>query len=449
MASHASSQAERGLVRAITTRGLTASIVNTTVGAGIFVLPAIVAGQLGSAAPWAYLACGFAMTLVMASFAVAGSRVSLTGGLYAYVEVAFGPFIGFLLGALVWLACLLAAASVASALASSIALVIPGVGAGVGKALLLALVYGTLATINVRGVVLGTHVIEGITVAKLLPLLLLVLVGMWWVEPQDLVIASASAAEVGTASITLIFAFVGVEVALVPSGEIHNPARTVPRALFFALGITTLLYLAVQLVAQTVLGPELARSTDAPLAEVASRVLGPWGGALMLIGGTVSMLGFLSGDALGSPRSLFAFARGGLLPSAMARLHPRFRTPWLAIVTHATIAWMASSIGTFGVLALLSNVALLTSYFVCCAAAIELQRRDVRADGRPFSMPGGPLVPVAACVVLAWLLSHATAQEFLVTGATVLVAAALYGVRAMRRRSAPEATDTPSTEPAA
>ena len=109
---------EQGLVRAIGVRGLTASIVNTTIGAGIFVLPALVARDLGSAAPLAYLACGLAMTFVVASFAMAGSRVSLTGGIYAYVEVAFGPLIGFLTGFLVWLSSLLAAASVASALAA-------------------------------------------------------------------------------------------------------------------------------------------------------------------------------------------------------------------------------------------------------------------------------------------------------------------------------------------
>ena len=136
---------EPGLIRAIGVRGLTASIVNTTIGAGIFVLPALVARDLGSAAPLAYLACGLAMTFVVASFAMAGSRVSLTGGIYAYVEVAFGPLIGFLTGFLVWLSSLLAAASVASALAASVALVVPvfnmpiarvlGLGSGVRRRL--------------------------------------------------------------------------------------------------------------------------------------------------------------------------------------------------------------------------------------------------------------------------------------------------------------------------
>jgi len=154
----------------------------------------------------------------------------------------------------------------------------------------------------------------------------------------------------------------------------------------------------------------------------------------MLVGGSISMLGFLSGDALGTPRSLFAFARDGLLPGALARLHPKFRTPSRAIVTHASVAWAAASIGSFGVLVLLSNVALLSSYLLCCLAAIELQRRNVQTGGRPFTLPGGPVVPALAGVVLLWLLSHASAQEFMVTGGAAAVAVLLYAWRALRGR---------------
>ena len=427
--------AERGLVRAIGVRGLAANIVNTTVGAGIFVLPAVVAGDLGMAAPLAYLACAFAMALVVASFAMAGSRVALTGGLYAYVEVAFGPLIGFAVGALVWLACLLASASVASALAASAALVAPALGEPIGRSLFLAVIYAGFAAVNVRGVAVGTRLVEAMTLLKLLPLFLLIAVGLSWVRPSDLAISWASPERIGTTSITLIFAFVGIEVALLPSGEIRDPERTIPRAVFISLALTTLLYLALQLVAHAVLGPQLATFTDAPLAEAASRVFGPTGRSLMLAGGAVSMLGFLSGDALGTPRMLFAFARDGFIPSRLARLHPRFSTPWLAIATHAGLAWSVATLGTFGVLALLSNVALLSCYLLCCAAAIELRRRHVQAGGRPFTLPGGPLVPLAACLVVAWLLSHASAQEFAVTGGAAAVAVALYLVRAVRLRT--------------
>ncbi|HEV8394588.1 MAG TPA: APC family permease [Vicinamibacterales bacterium] len=430
--SQAKPGSEQGLVCAIGVRGLTANVVNTTVGAGIFVLPALVARDLGSAAPLAYLACAIAMTFVVASFAMAGSRVSLTGGIYAYVEVAFGPFVGFLTGFLLWLSCILAAASVASALASSVALLVPAFDLAILRAILLALVLAALASVNVRGAAMGTRLIEIATLVKLLPLLLLTGAGLFWVRSEHLAIEWVAPERIGTASLTLIFAFQGIEVALLPSGEVRDPARTVPRAVFLALGLTTLLYLLLQLVAHAVLGPALGSFVDAPLAEVASRVLGPVGRTMVLIGASISMLGFLSSDALCTPRSLYAFARDGLVPAPLARLHPRFRTPWLAILVHAGLVWALAAVGSFGVLALLANVAVLWSYLLCCLAAIELRRRNVQAGGRPFVLPGGPLVPGLACMVMLWLLSHASLQEFAVTGGAVVVAALLFAWRSLR-----------------
>ena len=166
---------------------------------------------------------------------------------------------------------------------------------------------------------------------------------------------------------------------------------------------------------------------------MASRVLGPVGRTVVLVGGSLSMLGFLSGDALCTPRSLYAFARDGLLPAPLARLHPRFHTPWIAILVHAALAWMLASGGSFGVLVLLSNVAALVSYLLCCLAAIELRRRNVQGAGVPFQLPGGPLVPALACIVVLWLLSHATAPEFMVTSGAVIVASMLFAWRTWRR----------------
>jgi APA family basic amino acid/polyamine antiporter len=422
---------DTGLVRAIGARQLTASIINVTIGAGIFVLPAVAAAGLGAAAPVAYIVCAALMALIVCCFAAAGSRVSLTGGVYAYVEVAFGPFIGFLAGVLYFLMATFAVASVSSAFAGSVGALWPVAASAAARAILIAALFAILAAVNVLGVKPGVRLVEVMTAAKLLPLLILVVSGIWFVNPEYLRWPEMpTVPAIGKTAIVLIFAFVGLEVALVPSGEVRDPARTVPRALFSALAITTTLYLLIQTVAQGLLGPSMATFSTAPLAEAASRVLGQTGRLLVLLGAIVSMFGYVSGDMLGSPRSLFAFARDGVLPSVVARIHPRFHTPYIAIIVYACIVATVSISSSFTQLAVLANVAALTLYLMCVAASYELQRRDVRADGGiPFAVPGGPVVPILAAAVIVWLLSNATRREFGVEALVLAVAAMFYFIR--------------------
>src|SRR5712691_6281341 len=418
------------LVRAIGARQLTASIINVTIGAGIFVLPAAAAAGLGPAAPLAYIVCAALMALIVSCFAAAGSRVSLTGGVYAYVEVAFGPFVGFLAGVLYFLMATFAVASVSSAFAASVAALWSAAGTTTFRVVVIVSLFAGLAAVNVRGVKIGVRLVELVTLAKLLPLLELVLAGIWFVNPDHLRWpAMPSVSAVGRTAIVLIFAFVGLEVALVPSGELRDPARTVPRALFAALAITTTLYLLIQTVSQGLLGPSMATFSTAPLAEAAGRVLGRGGRLLVLAGATVSMFGYVSGDMLGSPRALFAFARDGVLPPALARVHPRFHTPYLAIIVYAALVATVATSSSFTQLAILANVAALTLYLMCVAASYELQRRDIRADGTPFAVPAGPAIPLLAAAVIVWLLSNATAREFGLEALVLAVAALFYLIR--------------------
>jgi basic amino acid/polyamine antiporter, APA family len=424
------STADAGLVRAIGARQLTASIINVTIGAGIFVLPAAAAAGLGAAAPLAYVVCAVLMALIVCCFAAAGSRVSLTGGVYAYVEVAFGPFVGFLAGILYLLMATFAVASVSSAFAASVGELWSPAAAPAGRAAVIAVLFAALASTNVRGVRVGARLVEIVTVAKLLPLIVLVATGIWFIDPAYLRwLPPPTPSAVGQTAIVLIFAFVGMEIALVPSGEVRDPARTVPRAVFSALAITTTLYLLIQVVAQGLLGPQMSMVATAPLAEAAGRVLGRGGRLLVLLGATISMFGYVSGDMLGSPRALFAFARDGMLPSPLARVHPRFHTPYLAIVVYAVIVASVAISSSFTQLAVLANVAALTLYLACVAASFDLQRRDVRADGVPFELPGGPAIPLLAAAVIVWLLSNASRREFGIEGLLLAVAALFYFIR--------------------
>lgn len=417
-------------MRAIGLRQLTAAILNATVGAGIFVLPALVAQGVGAAAPLAFLVCAAIIGLIAVALAMAGSRVTLTGGIYAYVEVAFGAYVALLAGVLQWLTGVAAVSGVAVALLDQLGTAVPMAGGRASRLLLLAGMLATLAALNARGVRVGARLIEAVTALKLAPLLVFVAAGALLLDgPAPVWPGLPEGEALGRSVLLLIFAYTGVEMAVAPGGEVRDPSRTVPRAVLLALALATSLYVAIQLVAQTALGPELARETGAPLAEAAGRFLGRAGITLMLAGAVCSMFGYLCGDMLSTPRMLYAFARDGLLPRAFARIHPTRRTPVTAIWTHAAIVVALAGSQTFQALAIVSNVGTLVLYLLCCAAALVLGRRDVRMGGAPFTFRGAWLAPVAGAALVLWILSTATMREFAATGIVLAAASLAYAVR--------------------
>jgi basic amino acid/polyamine antiporter, APA family len=428
---------EATLVRAVGTWGLAAGIVNITVGGGIFRLPAGAAQQLGAAAPIAYVVCAVAMALVVMCFAEAGSRVSLTGGLYAYVETAFGPFVGFVTGVLLWLGLVAAFAGVSIFLGDAVAALVPALGSRVARGGVVTLVLAVLAALNVAGVRQASAVNTVVTVAKLLPLMLVVALGAGAVQASNLAFdAAPSAPSVAKGAAFVIFAFLGIEAALVPSGEVRDPARTVPRAIAIAMTVVTVLYLAVHLVTQGILGSALAASAT-PVADAAGVGVGPWARTLILAGSALSMLGYLSGMTLAVPRMLYAFARDGFLPGALARVHPRFRTPDVAIVVQALIVLAVAITGSFEQIVLVANGAVLLAYAGCCAAAWQLRRMNVRGGGVPFRVPGGAVVPVLALAIIAWLLTGLSVNEWKAIGIVLVIAVLLYvATTGPRRRAA-------------
>ena len=425
------------LVRAVGVGGLTSGIINYTIGAGIFVLPAVVAARIGGAAVVAYVVCAVAMALIVLCFAQAGSRVSLSGGAYAYAGTVFGPYVGFVVAMMLWFgANVLASASVANIFVGTLGRFIPAAGEPMIRGAILVALYATLAIINMRGVKLGVRVVEGFAVAKLTPLIILVVVGVFAVQAANFTWPGMpSYGEISRTSAMLIFAFLGVESALTPSGEVRDPARTVPRAVFLALGVVTLLYLAIQTVAQGILGAELATNTAAPLAAAARVAIGRGGEILVIAGTAISTFGYVAGDMLAAPRGIYALARDGLLPSPIATVHPVRRTPTVAIAVHAIACCALAITGSFESLLVLATLATLLVYLACCVAAFELRRRNIQTgEGVPFRIPGGPAVPVLASAVVVWLISSATRAEFMALGWMMLVSTVLFfAMKASRR----------------
>lgn len=429
---------DQGLVRAVGVVGLAAGIVNITIGGGIFRLPAEVSKTLGAAAPLGYLLCAAAMAVIVLCIADAGSRVALTGGPYAYVETAFGPFVGYLAGVLLWLLSTFAMAAVSTVFADNAGTLLPMFTGTAGRTGFYVLLFGAFAAINVRGVQQGARLNTLITFAKVFPLLLLAVWGWAGVHRANLVVTEwPEPATLARTAIVLTFAFAGIEAALVPSGEIKDPSRTVPKAVFLAMGGITVLYLALQTVSRGVLGEDLSRLTTAPLAEAAGRSMGSWARALLLLGASISMLGHAGGMLLAVSRVLFALARDGFLPAVVARVHPRWHTPYVAIVVQAALAAGLAATSTFAQLAILANISVLILYAACCLASWQLRRRNIQQEGAPFRAPGAAVLPWLGVAIIAWMFTSIRREEWVATLGALAAASLLYFVTRARRAALP------------
>ncbi len=398
---------DEGLSRGIGPYALATATVNAVIGAGIFSLPAGMARAAGPYALLAYLVCALAMAAIVLCFAEAGSRVPTSGGPSGTVEEAFGPMAGFVAGVLLWLGCVLASGGIAAGLADALARFFPMLGGQAARTALIIAVLGGLALINLVGVRTASRLLAAGTTVKLIPLLLFVGVGLFFVAPGKLTVGPApDASGIGRAVLLSLFAFQGMETSLGASGEVRDPARTLPWALIAAMAFVTIAYVAIQFVAQGLLGAGLAAST-APLSD-AMATIDPRLGLLLLVGTAFSMALWLGSDMLGAPRQLFAFARDGLLPRQLGRLTKR-QVPGNAILAHAVIGILLAVTGTFEELVVLASLASCALYLVGCLAAWRLRRRDVALVGAPVRLPllGFWVVlgvgSMAACIALGSL----------------------------------------------
>lgn len=427
---------DAGLVRGLGTWGLTASIISMIIGAGIFAVPSALAASVGAYAPMAFLACGVAMGAVAVCFAEGGSRVPTSGGAYGYIEAALGPLPGYVCGTLLWVSDALASGGVAAAFADVVASASPlRLAAFIRPAAIVALV-GAIALLNLGGVRRGAQLVGVATVVKLIPLAAFVLVGATAVRGGNFAShAPVSSADAGRALILAMFALTGMEGSLCASGEVVQPARTIPRAIALALAAVTLLYLAIQVVAQGILGPALAGSTS-PLADAMGRV-SPAMRAFMLTGTGLVMVGWMGSDILSSPRMLFAFGRDGLLPRALGRVHPRTHVPYVAILSYATVVIALALAGSFGELAVLAALATAPLYIAGCLSAWRLARSNVALEGTALNFRWLGIAAATGIVSMVVMIALGSWMEILGLLMLVGISAAAY---LLQSRLAPAST---------
>jgi amino acid transporter len=399
------------LIRELGRWDLTAIGINQVIGGAVFLMPAAVAAQVGGWSPWLVAVVGLVSLLIALSFAEVGSRFTGTGGSYLHARAAFGRFVSFEVGWMQWFTRAASWASVVNGLADSLGFYAPALRAGAMRAALITLTIAIITFINVRGIRLSSWVINGLTIGKLVPLALYIIIGIFFIEASRFAPGEApNMSELSAATVLLIFAFGGYEVVPVTGGETKDPTRAIPFAMVMTLVLVTTLTTLVQIVAVGTL-PDLASSRTA-LADSASTFMGAAGALLITAGAVVSMSGNNFGQSLSGSRNLFALGELGDVPPAFAWVHPRYRTPAFAIIFSSAVALVLALTGTFTTLAAGSAISRLVVYAATCAATLQLRRPRFARKVRPatFRTPGGSIIPAAGVAISIAIVAFATPQ---------------------------------------
>lgn len=414
----------KDLKREIGVFGLSSNIINTMIGAGIFVIPALVAGVLGNSSILAYLFCGFLITLIMLCFAEIGSKIIVTGGAYSYIEIVLGRYPGFIAALFFLLSTISADAAVANAIADVAGSLFPFMQNKIMRILIIVTIFSGLGFINIRGVKEGIGFVKIITLAKIIPLVFILLIGLKDIAVSDLFsISIPSGDKLGEASLLLFFAFLGAESAVSVSGEVKNPQKTIPKAIILSIFIVLVIYVFIQMVSQAVLGSGLSEYTENTLGHVAGKIIGPVGLTLLTIGAGVSMFGNLSSEILSIPRVLFAASKDRLIPiNILSKIHPKFATPYVAIIVYVILDIVLAVSGGFKQLIILASASALLIYLGVVVATIKhryLNRNKNFSD--TFKIPGGYTIPVLAVIVILWFLSNLQRSELYNMGLFFLI----------------------------
>ena len=406
---------------------LTAIGINQVIGGAVFAMPAALAGLIGGWSPFLIVAVGLASLLIAATFAEVGSRFDATGGPYLYTKAAFGRFAAFEVGWMQWFTRVASWASVINVLVASLGFYWPAVTAGATRTILLTAIIAALALINVVGIRQSAWVVNTLTIGKLVPLALFIVVGLTQLGKGGFELHGLpSTTDLSRSALLLIFAFGGYEVIPVPAGESKDPRRTVPFALIMTIVVVTIVLTLAQVVALGVL-PSLPASKT-PLADASALMMGAAGAAVITLGAVLSTLGNNMGQALSGSRSLFALAEHGDVPRVFARVSARFGTPAVAIIFTAAVSLVLATTGSFVTMAQASAVSRLIVYVATCAAALRLRHpRFAGVVPEPtMRVPLGPVIPLLAILIALAILFGATPVQLRAGAIALAVGAVLF-----------------------
>ena len=401
--------AQADLVRGIRRWDLVAITINGIIGAGIFGLPARVYSLIGTYSLIAFVVCALVVALIILCFAEVGSRFKETGGPYLYARETFGPTVAFEIGWLIWLARITAFAANCNLMINYLSFFWSPATSSFWRPTIIVLVVAVLTVVNLVGVRQAAVVSNVFTVGKLIPIIIFIVAGLFFISPAAYTFqTSPSAGAFSQSVLLLIYAFTGFEMAAIPAGEIKEPQKHLPRALLIALGVVATLYILIQVVCVGTL-PELAQSTK-PLADAGSRFLGAAGGAIISVGAIISITGNLNILLLSGSRIPFAMAEQKQLPTLIGTVHSSFLTPYIAILLTAAVMLFLTLKSSFVAALTVSAIARLVTYAATALALIVLRRRT-GVPAAEFKLPAGSLIATLSLILIVWLLANSSWQE--------------------------------------
>lgn len=423
-----------GLVRGINRWDLIAIAINGIIGAGIFGLPATVYKLIGTYSLIAFVACALVVALIILCFAEVSSRFKETGGPYLYAREAFGPTVAFEIGWLIWLARITAFAANCNLLINYLSYFWTSATSSIWRPTIIVLVVAALTVINLRGVKQAAIVSNGFTIGKLIPIVVFIALGLFFITPESYSFGAAPpAGDFSKSVLLLIYAFTGFEMATIPAGEVREPEKHLPKALLTALLVVATLYILIQIVCVGTL-PELA-SSGKPLADAGSRFLGTAGGALISAGAVISITGNLNILLLSGSRIPYAMSEQRQLPQFVGNIHSRYFTPYVAILFTAGVMLFLTLKSSFVTALTISAIARLVTYAATCLALPLFRRRSDVPEAK-FKLPAGTLIAVMSLALILFLLWNTTDKERITSAIVGAIGLVIYlGYRLYSRDS--------------
>ena len=393
---------------------VTSLVIGAIVGADIYVASSFGAGLLGPAALIAWVAAGVMAMVIALSFAQAAMLVPRVGGSYEYVREAFGSIPGFAVGWALWLAEWTSLAVFPIAFSRYVSVFFPLSPLGTAGAKVVFVIFLTVS--NYLGTRAAGRVNDVLTVAKMGPLIFFALLGLLVLGRDPALfrahltpLAPLGWSGFGPALVAIFWAYAGFELAVIPAGEIDNPQRTIPTAIGIGLSVVLVFYLATNLAVFGVVPWQQLATSGVPLTDASRALLHSFfprwavsGGMVMAGGAVLSVLGSDESGTLGTSRLGYAMAVEGYAPAMLARLHPRYGTPYVALLFQNTAALVAALVGTLGSLIKVAVFNLGIVYFVTCLAVLRLHARARGPAHRGVLERAVPYAGLAAATYLVW-----------------------------------------------